>query len=201
MASAYGTLATGGVHYDPIVITKVLDRNGATIFQAQPQGKRELKHSVAYAATQVLQGVITQGTAKAADIGRPAAGKTGTTQSNRDCWFIGYTPQLVTSVWVGYTPERTVVINGRKGFGGTVAAPIWARFMRAALVGVPVRDFAWAASPDFGRSFSIPVSKETQYAIAHPALPKGVNPAVPQVSPSKPAKSSGGTKGGGKGNG
>ena len=189
MASAYGTLATGGVQRKPITITKVLDREGNVVFEAQPKGKRVIKREVAYAATKVLEGVITQGTGKAADIGRPAAGKTGTTQSNRDCWFIGYTPQLVTAVWVGFTPERTVMINGSKGFGGTVAAPIWARFMRAALAGQPVRDFAWAATPSFDGSFNIPVSKETKYAEAHPVRGKATKVAPPSPTPPRLGKS------------
>jgi penicillin-binding protein 1A len=137
------------------------------IYQARPNGTQAVKPDVAYAATKVLKGVISQGTASAADIGRPEAGKTGTSQSNRDCWFVGYTPQLVTSVWVGFTPERTVMIGGTKGFGGTVAAPIWARFMKAALAGLPARDFAKAPDPSYDESkFTIPVSNETKSAEA-----------------------------------
>ena len=71
-----------------------------------------LKPQVARATTDILKGVITQGTGTRADIGRPAAGKTGTSQLNRDLWFVGYTPQLVTAVWVGYPTERTV--DGRR---------------------------------------------------------------------------------------
>ena len=188
MASAYGTLATGGVHYAPIAITKVVDPNGNTIFQAKPHGKQVVKPAVAYAATKVLKGVISKGTAGAADIGRPEAGKTGTSQSNRDCWFIGYTPQLVTSVWVGFTLERTVFVKGSKGFGGTVAAPIWARYMKAALAGQPVRDFASAPDPNYDAGkFDIPVSDATQYAQAHPSNAKA------RTTP-RSSKSSGGGK-------
>lgn len=166
MASAYGTLATNGVHYKPIVVTRVLDVNGKTIFAAKPHGTQAIKASVAYATTKVLKGVIQYGTATAADIGRPAAGKTGTSQSNRDCWFVGYTPQLVTSVWVGYpSSERTIVIDGSKGFGGTVAAPIWATFMRKALANTSKRDFAKAPEPNYDAGkFDIPVSSETANA-------------------------------------
>ena len=180
MASAYGTLANEGKHVPPITITKVVDRNGTTIFQADTKGNQVISRKVARAATDVLGGVISQGTATAANIGRPAAGKTGTSQSNRDCWFVGYTPQLVTSVWVGYTPERTVEVGGSKGFGGTVAAPIWARFMRAALAGQPARDFSWAPSPSYAGSFDMPVSYET----LHPPAPK-----VTQTPKKTPAKS------------
>ena len=165
MASAYGTLANNGVHYDPIVITKVYDRHRQVIFAAHPQGKQVIKPSIAYATTQVLEGVIQQGTASRADIGRPSAGKTGTSQSNRDAWFVGYTPQLVTSVWVGYTTERTIMVDGSKGFGGTLAAPIWAAFMSKSLSGQPERDFASAPEPNYNPDkFDIPVSDETQNA-------------------------------------
>ena len=168
MASAYGTLATGGVHYDPIAITSVTDSNGQTIFSAQPHGKQVIKSSVAYAATQVLEGVLTEGTAKASSIGRPAAGKTGTSQSNRDLWFVGYTPQLVTSVWVGYPLERTVVIDGKTAFGATAAAPLWASFMKRALAGQAAREFASAPAPNYDAGkFDIPVSDATKYAMSH----------------------------------
>ncbi|MDR3687420.1 MAG: PBP1A family penicillin-binding protein [Coriobacteriia bacterium] len=196
MASAYGTLATGGAHYAPIVITKVLDRSGSTIFQAQPHGSQVVQPDIAYAATKVLEGVITKGTARnTANIGRPAAGKTGTSQSNRDCWFVGYTPQLVTSVWVGFTPERTVVVNGQTGFGATVAAPIWARYMTAALAGKPIRDFTSAPDPSYDDSrFNIPVS----YATQNPPPP----PSTKSVTTPKASKSSsGGNKSGGSGKG
>ena len=101
MASAYGTLATEGVRRDPICITKVVDRDDKTIFVAKTHGKRVVKASVAKAAIDIMKGVITGGTATRARIGRPAAGKTGTSQLNRDVWFVGFTPQLVTAVWVG----------------------------------------------------------------------------------------------------
>jgi 1A family penicillin-binding protein len=165
MASAYGTLATNGVHYSSIAITKVLDRNGQTIFQADPHGSQVIKASVAHATTDVLRGVISQGTATRANIDRPAAGKTGTSQNNRDAWFVGYTPQLVTAVWIGYPTERTIEINGQKGFGGTLAAPVWAAFMKKALAGLPARDFADAPDPNYDDSkFDIPVSDETKNA-------------------------------------
>jgi 1A family penicillin-binding protein len=197
MASAYGTLANEGKHFPPIVITKVLDRDGNTIFQAQPRGLQVVSPEVAYAATKILEGVISQGTATAANIGRPAAGKTGTSQSNRDCWFVGYTPQLVTSVWVGYTPERTIEVGGTKGFGGTVAAPIWARYMKAALAGQPPRDFAWASAPHYNGSFNIPVS----YATLHPPAPPTTKTTTTSKSTTttKSKSSSKGKTGGGSG--
>lgn len=160
MASAYGTLATGGVLHKPVVIAKVKDSNGEVIFTASKRGKRVLKKEVARASTDVLRRVITGGTARRAQIGRPAAGKTGTSQNYRDVWFVGYTPQLVTAVWVGHLQERPVRVNGRNAFGGTVCAPIWAEFMRGALAGQPALEFPRAGQPKYSPAkFHIPVTK------------------------------------------
>jgi 1A family penicillin-binding protein len=176
MASAYGTLATGGTHYPVTVIVKVVDRDGQTILESKPQGTRVLKPQVARATTDILKGVISQGTGTRADIGRPAAGKTGTSQLNRDLWFVGYTPQLVTAVWVGYPKERTVEIDGSRGFGGTVAAPIWASFMKRALAGKPKSDFAKAGEPKYdAEKFDIPISDATR--TSRDAVGKSLNAA------------------------
>jgi 1A family penicillin-binding protein len=149
-ASAIGTLAADGVHYPNTAITKIVDAKGETLLEYTPQGEQVITHSVAYAATQILKGVITGGTATRANIGRPAAGKTGTTQDYRDAWFVGYTPQLVCAVWMGYTPERPMRnVHGRKVFGGTFPAPIWHDFMIKALEGLPVLDFNSAPAPDY----------------------------------------------------
>ncbi len=160
MASAYGTLATGGIHHKPVVITSVTNSQGKTLYKFKKRGKRAISKSVAVAATNVLTGVVTGGTGRRAQIGRPVAGKTGTSQDYRDVWFVGYTPQLVTAVWVGYPKERTIVVNGARAFGGTVAAPIWAKYMRKALKGQKVMRFPTAKSPRYTPSkFHIPVSR------------------------------------------
>lgn len=160
MAAAYGTLASGGVRNDPIVITEVVDASGKSIFKAKPTNKRVLKPEVARAVTDVLKGVINGGTARRAAIGRPAAGKTGTSQNYRDVWFVGYTPQLVTSVWVGYRTEQTIFVGGRHAFGGTVCAPIWAAYMKPALAGQAKLDFPAAGKPKYTPSkFKVPKGK------------------------------------------
>lgn len=160
MASAYGPLATGGIYHAPVVITKVENSSGETIYRAKKRGKRVINKSVAVAATNVLKGVITGGTATRAYIGRPAAGKTGTSQDYRDVWFVGYTPQLVTSVWVGYPKERPIYVRGSHAFGGTVAAPIWAAYMRKALEGKKIMQFPTAPAPRYTPGkFHIPVSR------------------------------------------
>ncbi len=151
MAAAYGTLATNGIYNPTTAITKVVGPDDEVVFEAQPDGVQALEPEIAYAATSILKGVITGGTARRAAIGRPAAGKTGTSQNYRDAWFAGYTPQLSTAVWVGYYQKETPMRNvrGQRGFGGTLAAPIWAKFMRAAHEGLPVMDFERQAAPKY----------------------------------------------------
>lgn len=151
MASSYGTLATSGEHFPPIAITKILDSSGEIVYEAKPEGTKALEPEVAFATTNILRGVITGGTARRAAIGRPAAGKTGTSQLNRDAWFAGYTPQLSTAVWVGYHETELPMNNvrGRRGFGGTLAAPIWADFMRSAHEGLAVADFERQDRPKY----------------------------------------------------
>jgi len=150
MASAYGTLAANGRHFPPVAVAKVVDAAGETIFTAPTEGSQAISHEIAYAATNMLKTVISNGTATRARIGRPAAGKTGTTQDYRDAWFVGYTPQLVCSVWMGYTPERPMrSVHGRRVFGGTFPAQIWHDFMIQALKGKPVLNFKSAPSPKY----------------------------------------------------
>jgi membrane peptidoglycan carboxypeptidase len=215
MASAYGTLATNGTHYPTTVITRVTDRNGQIIFEAKPKGTQVLKPAIARATTDVLKGVITQGTGTRADIGRPAAGKTGTSQLNRDLWFVGYTPQLVTAVWVGYPTERTVEIDGTRGFGGTIAAPIWASFMKRALAGKAKSEFAKAPEPKYDAGkFDIPVTdagrnSQTVKVYVWSSKPKGMvvsestrNGRTTQlISKGQKPKSGGGSSGGGSSGG
>lgn len=149
MASAYGTLATEGIHYSPVAVTKVVAPGGTVMFAIKPHGTRVIRPEVAYAVTDVLKGVLDFGTAGGEGIGRPAAGKTGTSQDHRDAWFVGYTPQLVTAVWSGYTRERTIYWQGSKAFGGSLAAPVWNKFMRAALANQPKLNFASQGSPHY----------------------------------------------------
>ncbi len=137
MASAYGTLATMGVHAQPVAIAKILDRSGQVLEDHPPQRELVLSEEVAYLMTDLLKGVIARGTGRAAEIGRPAAGKTGTTDDYRNAWFIGYTPFLTTAVWVGNddnAPMRRVV-------GGMVPARIWAAFMKVATRPAPSEDW------------------------------------------------------------
>ena len=138
MASAYATFANYGWHNEPTVIVRVTDSSGNVLLDNTPKPQLVLEPWAAAALTDVLRGVITNGTGKAAQIDRPAAGKTGTTSSERDIWFVGYVPQLATAVWVGNDNYRPL---GHGATGGTFVAHIWQDFMRRALQNVPVQKF------------------------------------------------------------
>ncbi|MBN2405726.1 MAG: PBP1A family penicillin-binding protein [Coriobacteriia bacterium] len=143
MASAYATLANAGTYIPPYGILEVKDSDGEVLHTADAEGVEAISPAVAYLTTDILKGVISKGTGTAAQIGRPAAGKTGTTQQYRDAWFCGYTPQIAASVWVGHVEGQIEMTNvhGRKVTGGSFPAEIWARFMKAALDGQPKEDF------------------------------------------------------------
>lgn len=141
LVTAYIPFANGGIAYEPRVIRRIIDSYGNVLYENQSQeGVRVLDSKVAYLVTDALRGVLRSG-GTAANIGhkinRPAAGKTGTTNKNRDAWFVGYTPDLVAGVYVGYDQnERTLPNTANR-----VAAPIWADFMVAAFKGKPVKQF------------------------------------------------------------
>jgi penicillin-binding protein 1A len=138
LASAYATLAAGGVYSRPMAIRKVELANGKVDDEAgwgKPQRKRVLSDGVAYAVTQVLEQNMTSGTGTTAYFGIPTAGKTGTTEKHADAWFSGYTPTLQTTVWVGYTRGEIPMenVHGISVSGSTFPSIIWHDFMRAAL--------------------------------------------------------------------
>jgi penicillin-binding protein 1A len=138
MAEAYATIAAGGVHRSPQVVRRIEDiQTGETLWEAEPDEERRFDENVAAVTTDLLRGVVDGGTATAARIGRPAAGKTGTTNDHRDAWFVGYVPQLVTAVWVGNLDNSPL-----PGItGGAVPAPIWAQFMRQAVADLEIESF------------------------------------------------------------
>ena len=140
LARAYTAFATGGRRLDPIFITKITDPHGKVLEEFQAQSDPVIAPETAYLITSMLESVIQIGTGKrVAPLGRPVAGKTGTTNDMHDAWFVGYTPDLLTGVWVGYDSERSL---GKEQTGGRVAAPIFLDFMQAALGDAPVSDFA-----------------------------------------------------------
>jgi penicillin-binding protein 1A len=153
LASAYATLAAGGIARQPSILTKVEFPNGATENASNPKGKRVVDPKVAGVVTRILEQNVQRGTGTAAALaGRPAAGKTGTTDSFADAWFAGWVPQLATVVWVGYpTGERPMKgIHGIAGVtGGTLPAQIWHTYMTDALQGRPVVQFASPGTPPY----------------------------------------------------
>jgi penicillin-binding protein 1A len=137
LTSAYGTFANRGLHADPVLIQRVEDARGRTLWEA-PRGQYPiLSVTTAYLMSSMLSDVIGGGTgyrARSAGFKRPAAGKTGTTDGFTDAWFIGYTPRLVAGVWFGLDQPAPIM---HEGFAGVVAVPAWARFMKAATAGDP----------------------------------------------------------------
>jgi penicillin-binding protein 1A len=139
LTQAYTAFAAGGETVDPIFVSRIEDSEGEILEVTQPRATRVLSPATAYLVTSMLQAVVERGTGRRARaLGRPCAGKTGTTNDFRDAWFLGYTPDLVVGVWVGFDEERSL---GNGASGGRVAAPIWTRFMEQALKGRPIRDF------------------------------------------------------------
>lgn len=122
---------------EPITYFRITDAKGRVIEDIKPQAYRVLEETPVRHLNAALQGVITRGTAKRAAIGRPAAGKTGTTNDYRDAWFIGYVPQLVTGIWIGNDNNSVT----KRATGGSVCAPVWASFMKTALKDEPAMPF------------------------------------------------------------
>lgn len=144
MASAFQTLANDGVHIEPYSVTRITNAAGEVIFEASPQRTQALEQPLAAQVNDILQEVMKQGTAVEARIGRPAAGKTGTSENEADAWFVGYTPELVAAVWVGF-PEGQVSMTPPRTretiLGGTWPAYIWRQFMSSVLAETPASHF------------------------------------------------------------
>jgi penicillin-binding protein 2D len=152
LVSAYSPLASGGLRPEPRTIIRVYEQRRRAWTEVPTAVTPVLAPATAFVTTQMLKDVMTYGTAKSLkkfSQERPSAGKTGTTDDYRDAWFVGYTPQMITGVWVGYDKPKP----GGKGFtGGAISAPIWGRFMRLALAAKPAVDFP---KPDTVVSVSI----------------------------------------------
>ena len=130
MSDAYATLANGGSHIAATIISKIAFPDGSSMNLGDPPHQTVFSNGETYAATKVLEGVIQSGTGTAANYGCPAAGKTGTAENLDNAWFVGYTPQLSTAVWVGYPQSNNLPMAN--GFGGALAAPIWHDYMAQA---------------------------------------------------------------------
>ena len=135
MTAAFGAFANEGLLAEPVLVRKVETTEGEVLYQASPKVERAVSEATAYLISTMLADVINAGTAwQARRVGftLPAAGKTGTTNDYHDAWFVGYTPTLVSGVWVGYDQPRTIIGSG---YAGDIAVPLWGRFMMAATRG------------------------------------------------------------------
>ena len=210
MASAYATLAAGGVYNEPTAIRRVILRGKPDDrWAAHHRRTRVLADGVAAVVTRILEDNVRYGTGTRAALDRPVAGKTGTTDKHADAWFVGFTPGLSTAVWMGYTRGEVPMTNvhGISVSGGSFPAEIWRRFMQPALAGLPARDFPeprqpvtfqswhrgpWALSYDpYYTAPAAPATTTTQTTAPAPAPSKDATPAPAAKKPSPAAAPTG----------
>jgi 1A family penicillin-binding protein len=152
LTAAYGTFASGGMLREPVLIRRVEDNDGKVLFAETPDARRVLSESTAFMMSSMLQDVVNHGTgyrARQTGFTLPAAGKTGTTNDYVDAWFVGFTPRVITGVWIGFDQPSTIISNG---YGGELAVPIWAGFMKQATAG---HDSEWFEKPEDVMSVTI----------------------------------------------
>ena len=183
--SAFTVFPDDGIRIDPHMIRRVTSYDGALLEEAHPEVHDVVSPEVARTMTAMLEEVIQFGTGiQAKALGRPAAGKTGTTQDYTDAWFIGFTPQLTSGVWVGFDDKQ--ISLGKKETGARAALPIWMEFMKAALNGKPEVEFANVVSleqqaVDHQVHVDTPDTAPTE---DEPATPKQKSPAeLPPTTP------------------
>ncbi len=191
MASAYDTLAGDGIHTDPVFVTRVTTSDGTVLYRAPLRRSRALPETTARTINGVLQQVVARGTGVNARIGRPVAGKTGTSDNWADAWFVGYTPQLVTAVWVGF-PAKEIKMRPPTTrltvTGGSWPAQIWQGYEGAALAETPVAGFPAPEAP------TTTTTTRAAPAAAAPAAALGRRAAASPTRPAtcaKPASESG----------
>lgn len=201
MASAYGVFASGGVRASPMAVLKVTDSKGKVLEDNLTQRTVVLSPEVAYVMTDLLKGVVKRGTGIAANIGIPQAGKTGTADDYRNAWFIGFTPSLVTAVWVGNDDDSPM----HKVVGGSLPARIWAAFMKPTTAHMDNKDWvrpanvvevsvcgttgipAGADCPDARTELFIKGTEPEGGDPNHAPAPQGTPPAPARPSPAAPA--------------
>lgn len=163
LANAYGTFANEGLHAEPYYIDKVTDGKGRILEENSPKVEARLNPQTVFLTVNLMKGVVERGTGwYARRLGRPLGGKTGTTQDQRDLLFVGFSPDLVCAVWVGYDDFRPL----KKGLSASgIAVPLWTDFMRQALKNKPVRDFTTPPKIEFAK-----IDADTGY-LALPSCP------------------------------
>jgi penicillin-binding protein 1A len=160
MVGAFATFANQGLRMKPFLIERITDRDGNVIEQTTPRATDALRADTAFIVTSLLRGVCERGTAaRARRLGRPIAGKTGTTNDFTDAWFIGYEPSLAAGVWVGFDEKKDSL--GRGEDGARAALPIWMDFWAAATAGRPIEEH-----PIPGNVVFVPVDE-----MGHPGAP------------------------------
>ena len=190
MATAYATIANGGRLVEPTVISRVVSDEGKAgeemLYEAptEPEGRQVIEPEIAHKATEIMIGDVTEGIAEDASLGeRPVAGKTGTSESFFDAWFLGYTPQLLTGIWLGYAEggqtleydlEYSRELNGLAG--GITPAQIWETYMEQVLAGEPIKEFEGVEIPTEERT--TPANTGRRETI-QPTTPEG----IPVVAP------------------
>ena len=186
VASAYATFAAQGIYAKPYIVSQVLGDNGGVLYQAQPQTNQVFASDVMADLTSALQTVTQYGTASGAvaDLGRPSAGKTGTTTDNASAWFNGFVPQMAASVAL-FRDNATQSLNGIGGLnavtGGTFPAKIWDQYMKEALAHTPIMDFP----PPANIGGTDPVPMQSAVPTMDPALAKVTPTPRPAPSPKK----------------
>ena len=139
LTRGYSVFANQGQLIEPLFTVKIVDRDGNVLEEAVPDRRQVIEKDTAFLMTSLLESVVQHGTGQRIKaLGRPSAGKTGTTNDMYDAWYIGYTPNMVTGVWVGFDTEAPL---GKAETGASAASPIWLGFMKRATVGVPIRNF------------------------------------------------------------
>jgi penicillin-binding protein 1A len=186
ITKTYSAFANNGFLAEPYYIERIEDRDGLILEENHPSLREVIPEDTAYVITDILKGVVQEGTGwRVRALGRPVAGKTGTSDSLWDAWFIGYTPELVTGVWTGYDNMTPM---GKNETGSRAASPIWLYFMSQALKGKPVQDFVAPESVVFVKIdkktglLASPYSKETVFQ----SFKKGTEPTEYATRPEAP---------------
>ncbi len=190
MANAYGTLANRGVHVPPVFVSLITDAGGKVLYEAPHDRTRAIEAESADQVTYALQQAVARGTGTAAQIGRPVAGKTGTAEEYRDAWFVGYTPQIVTAVWVGYPQEQRSMVPPTTPFtvtGGSWPAEIWRTYMAEATAGLDEVDFHPA--PSKVAAYMAVTTTSTSVTSTTVATAKTTATPPPSTTPTNPATS------------
>ena len=200
-ASAYATLAAGGIYSKPMAIREVKFANGKIDTDAgwgNPERKRVISDGVAYEVTKILEENVLGGTGTGAYFGRPAAGKTGTTDNHADGWFSGYVPQLEATIWVGY-PQGEIPMENVHGIavaGGTFPATIWQRFMEAAMANTPALDWQQPIDAVTWKPFTQgQYGSSLGYSGNYYSPPASVTPQTTTTAPAKRPPPTGGGSG------